>query len=75
MPRSPQISGKEMRRVLTHLGFYLESQKGSHMKFVKKYQGGKEIIIVPNHKTLRKGTLNNLVKKLNLNTRELRKLL
>lgn len=64
-----------MRRVLTRLDFYLESQKGSHMKFVRKRGEGKEIIIVPNHKTLRKGTLNNMVKKLNLSIRELKKLL
>lgn len=64
-----------MGRVLTRLNFYLESQKGSHMKFVKKHDGGKEIIIVPNHKIVRKGTLNNIVKKLNLNIKEFRKLL
>lgn len=64
-----------MGRVLTRLNFYLESQKGSHMKFVRKYHENKEIIIVPNHRTLRKGTLNNIVKKLNLSIRELKKLL
>ena len=36
------------------------------MKFVKKHSYGKEVIIVPNHKTLRPGTLANILRKLNL---------
>ena len=62
----PQISGKNMGRLLVRLGFYLKSQKGSHMKFVREYETGKEIIIVPNHKILRKGTLNSIFKKVDL---------
>lgn len=63
-----------MGRVLTRLNFYLESQKGSHMKFVRRHNAGKEIIIVPNQKTLRKGMLNNIVKKLKLSVEEFKKL-
>lgn len=75
MGKLPQISGKDMGRVLTRLGFYLRSQKGSHMKFVRVEDGRKEIIIVPNHKVLRKGTLDSIVKKLNMRIGEFKKLL
>jgi predicted RNA binding protein YcfA (HicA-like mRNA interferase family) len=36
----------------------LLSQKGSHMKLKR----GEVIVIVPNHKELRKGTLGNIIK-------------
>ena len=64
MDKLPQLSGKEMGRMLIRLGFYLKSQKGSHMKFVRERDMRKEIIIVPNHKILQKGTLNDILKKI-----------
>ena len=75
MVRSSQISGKELGRALTRLGFQFKSQKGSHMKFVRLHGGVKEVIIVPSHKVLRKGTLRGILKQLNLNIEKLEKLL
>jgi len=66
MDKLPQLSGKEMARILVRLGFYLKSQKGSHMKFVRERDMRKEIIIVPNHKVLSKGTLNDILKKIDV---------
>lgn len=66
MDKLPQLSGKEMGRILIRLGFSLKSQKGSHMKFIRERDMRKEIIIVPNHKVLRKGTLNDILKKADL---------
>ncbi|MBI3420643.1 MAG: type II toxin-antitoxin system HicA family toxin [Candidatus Sungbacteria bacterium] len=63
MDKPPQLSGKQMGRILVRLDFYLKSQKGSHMKFVRERDRRKEIIIVPNHKVLQKGTLNDILKK------------
>ena len=68
MDRLPQISGREMGRILVRLGFYMKSQKGSHMKFVRERDTQKEIIIVPDHKVLQKGTLNDILKKVDLRT-------
>lgn len=62
MDKLPQISGKEMGRILVRLGFYLKSQKGSHMKFVRERDIKREILIVPNHRVLSKGTLNDILK-------------
>ena len=57
-----------MGRLLIRLGFDLKSQKGSHMKYVREQSGTREVIIVPNHKVLRKGTLHDILKKINLRT-------
>lgn len=77
MVRIPQISGKEkdMRRILIRLGFHLVSQKGSHMKFVREFGGIKEMIVCPNHNVLRKGTLHDMLKKLDMSITRLKELL
>lgn len=75
MPKTPAISGKEMGRVLTRLGFIFKSQRGSHMKFVRTVaEGRKEIIVIPNHKVIRTGTLNGILKQLHLSIEKLREL-
>lgn len=66
MAKLPQISGEAMGRLLVRLGFYMKSQKGSHMKFVRERDTGREVVIVPNHQVLRKGTLNDILKKVDL---------
>lgn len=63
-----------MGRVLVCLGFSSHSQRGSHMKFARE-ENRKEVIIVPNHKILRKGTLHNILKQLNLPVKELKRLM
>lgn len=64
-----------MSRVLIRLGFQMKHHKGSHMKFVKAHAFGREIVIVPDHKALRMGTLHGILKKLNLDAEKLKELL
>ncbi len=75
MPKLPQISGREMGRILVRLNFHLQSQKGSHMKFIREHRDGREIIVVPNHKILRKGTISGILKQLNLDIEKFKKLI
>ena len=75
MSKLPQISGKEMSNVLIRLGFSFNGQKGSHMKFIKKHPRGKEVVVIPNHKTLRPGTLVNILGKLSLSAEKLKELI
>lgn len=75
MVRLSQISGKELGRVLVRLGFHFKSQKGSHLKFVRLHGGVKEVIIIPSHKVLRKGTLRGIFKQLSLDIESLKELL
>ena len=70
----PIVSGREVARVLIRLGFALKSQKGSHMKFIRTSERGRQIIIVPLHKALRKGTLHTILKEVGLDVDALQSL-
>ena len=49
----PVLTPKEMIKTLEKFGFRYVSQKGSHMKYAK----GNQIVIIPNHSEIAKGTL------------------
>ena len=57
-PKLPVISGKETIRRLEKLGFISVRQKGSHVIMRKGSQG----CVVPNHKSLKAGTLSGVLK-------------
>ena len=67
MPKLPVISGRKMVRVLKKLGYEEKRQRGSHLMMIK---GGK-LIVIPNHKELRRGTLRNIMREANLTVGEL----
>ncbi|MBI4080952.1 MAG: type II toxin-antitoxin system HicA family toxin [Candidatus Levybacteria bacterium] len=76
MSNIPQISGKKVINALEKIGFQVVRQKGSHIRLIRMYQGKKQVITVPNHKVIRKGTLlNGILKPINLSVEELKKLL
>ena len=66
MPRLPQISGWKIVKLLQKEGWVIISQKGSHVKLSKDSDLGKITVIVPQHKTLKKGTLSSILKMSNL---------
>ena len=59
MPKLPQVSGKEVIKALRKIGFEKVSQKGSHIKLERHKGSLTQIIIVPDHKIIKKGTLRN----------------
>ncbi|OGM12790.1 hypothetical protein A3A76_00855 [Candidatus Woesebacteria bacterium RIFCSPLOWO2_01_FULL_39_23] len=59
MPKLPQVSGREVIKVLRKIGFEKVSQKGSHIKLQRQKANTTQIIIVPDHKIIKKGTLRN----------------
>ena len=59
MPKLPQISANQLLRVLFKIGFKTVSQKGSHIKLQRTINKRVQTIIVPNHRSIRKGTLKN----------------
>lgn len=76
MPILPQISGKKLIKAFLKDGWYIVHQKGSHIKIRKDFKPvGKTIIIVPNHKILKKGTLSGILKDSGLTLEKLKKLL
>ena len=53
----PILKPREIIDVLEKFGFQFVSQKGSHMKF----SNGKNIVIIPNHDAVAKGTLKSIL--------------
>ncbi|MEI8232225.1 MAG: type II toxin-antitoxin system HicA family toxin [bacterium] len=76
MPKLPVISAQILIRVLLKIGFTIISQRGSHIK-LRRVSGRKiQMVIVPNHKILKPGTLRNgILKAIDLSVDELNKLL
>jgi predicted RNA binding protein YcfA (HicA-like mRNA interferase family) len=70
----PQISGKELIKILQKVGFNVISQRGSHIK-LRKVKPIRKTIIVPNRRVIRSGTLNNIIKMAEISKDELIKLL
>lgn len=76
MSNVPQVSGKEVIKALSKVGFTISRQKGSHIRLTKIQSGIKQLITVPNHKVIRKGTLlNGILKAINLSLDDFKKLL
>lgn len=76
MSNVPQISGKEVIKALCKMGFKVSRQKGSHIRLVRIQNGIKQLVTVPNHKIIRKGTLlNGILKAINLSLDDFKKLL
>jgi len=57
MPKLKILSGKELIKLLRHIGFEIESQKGSHIKFKRILKTESQTLTIPNHTELDKGTL------------------
>ncbi len=59
-PKLPQVSGQDLVRFLEKLGYQIIRQKGSHIRLRKIMSIGEHNISIPNHKTIAKGTLNDM---------------
>jgi len=69
---SKVFSGREIVKALHRIGFVVDHQRGSHI-FLHNLE--KNIsIVVPNHKEIKKGTLNSILKKANINIKDLKEL-
>lgn len=76
MPKLPHLSGKELIKAYTRDAWIKVSQKGSHVKLVKYREPvGKSTIIIPLHKTLKKGTLSGILRDSGMPLQKLEELL
>ena len=58
MPKLKGLSGKEVIKILSSLGFNVASQKGSHVKLRRVLpDNSKQTLTVPDHSELDTGTL------------------
>jgi predicted RNA binding protein YcfA (HicA-like mRNA interferase family) len=73
MSKLPQISGKDCIKALAKAGFYIKRQKGSHIILCRNQPFTE--VVVPNHKTLDKGTLRAIIRQVELDVDEFIQLL
>jgi predicted RNA binding protein YcfA (HicA-like mRNA interferase family) len=66
MPRLPQVSGAAFVKLLLSLGYQMIRQKGSPIRLRKVSALGEHGITVPNHNTVAKGTLNDILTRVSL---------
>lgn len=75
MPKLPSISRERVVRALKRAGFSELRQKGSHISLEKKLPDKTYRTVVPQHPTLAKGTLADILKQCGLTINELLELL
>ena len=64
MPQKlPQVSARNLLRLLEKLGYQIIRQRGSHIRLRKITKAGEHNITVPRHRTIAKGTLNDILSK------------
>jgi len=70
MPKIKHLSGKEVVKILESIDFIISRQKGSHIILKRIIHENTQIILVPNHNTIDRGTLYSIYKKLTLYVNE-----
>ncbi len=68
MSKLPVISGKDCIKCLEYFGFHIKRQEGSHIVLRKDSPFCQ--LVVPNHKTLDRGTLRALIRQADLSVDE-----
>jgi predicted RNA binding protein YcfA (HicA-like mRNA interferase family) len=61
----PALSGAEIVKRLRKFGFEFDRQVGSHM-MLRRHTPPAMTLSVPNHKTVKKGTLANILRQANI---------
>lgn len=75
MEKLPRLSGKEVIKALSKIGFQPVRQRGSHVFMRKEMSEGKRTTVVPLHREIDKGTLLEILRQAGLEREEFFKLL
>ena len=62
MARLPQVSGRQLARLLESLGYERVRQRGSHARFELATEHGTHGVTVPMHEAIAKGTLGDILR-------------
>jgi len=65
MSRLPQVSGREVVRVLSKVGYEFDRQRSSHI-ILRQITSPFRRIVVPDHKMVAKGTLRSILRETGL---------
>ena len=71
MPKLPALSGNEVVKVLSKIGFRHIRTRGSHAILKKQTDLGSKTIPVPLHRELAKGTLKSIMNQAGLTLQDL----
>ncbi len=75
MSKLPVVSGREIIRILTKIGFEIVGRKGSHVRLKRRRNRELLIVVVPMHRELARGTLRSILRQANLTNEDLLHLL
>jgi predicted RNA binding protein YcfA (HicA-like mRNA interferase family) len=75
MPKQKPLSGLKIIKALTKTGFEVVGRKGSHVRLKKKTAQSVNIVIVPAHPEVKKGTLKSILRQAGLTSEDFEKLL
>jgi len=75
MSKIQKLSGHELIKFLSKMGFKPIRQKGSHVILIKETERGKIGCTVPLHKELKIGTIKGILKQAGISEDEFKKLL
>ena len=74
MSKLPVVSGREVIRILTKIGFEIVGRKGSHIRLKRRRNKELLIVVVPMHRELARGTLRSILRQVNLTPEDLLRL-
>jgi len=69
LTKLPTISGSQAVRAFERLGYEVDRQRGSHI-VLRRAEPPHRRLVVPNHKTVSKGTLRALIRAAGLTVEE-----
>ncbi|CUT02844.1 type II toxin-antitoxin system HicA family toxin [Candidatus Chrysopegis kryptomonas] len=55
------VSGRQLARLLSKYGYKITRETGSHIRLVSRYHSNEHKITIPDHKSLKIGTLNSIL--------------
>ena len=70
MSKLPVISGRNLCKVLSEIGYSVDHQTGSHIVLRNRFPPHRRLT-VPDHKELAKGTLRSIIRQSGLTVQEL----
>ena len=62
MPKLRRLSGKDVISILSHFGFSVVTQRGSHVKLRRATPAGTQTLTVPAHSEMDPGTLRAIIR-------------
>jgi len=75
MSKLPQVKGDRLINALKKEGWYVDRTSGSHVIMRNGDRPGTKIIIPVHSKTVKPGTLSNILKKAGLSAEEIKRLI